>query len=98
MFRELIAIDSFTVLAGLYLGLNLIAALAFAHDKSRAERNTWRTSENFLLLLALFGPFGAFLSMRLFRHKTRKLRFLLVPVFLVIHGIVILYLLRILRL
>jgi len=84
--------------AGLYLGLNLIAALAFAYDKSRAKRNAWRISEGVLLVLAFLGPFGAFLSMQVFRHKTRKLRFFLVPVFLVIHGVAILYLLLILRL
>jgi len=55
-------------------------------------------SEGFLLVLAFLGPFGAFLSMQVFRHKTRKLRFLLVPVFLVLHGAAILYLLLILRL
>ncbi|AGB03567.1 putative membrane protein [Methanoregula formicica SMSP] len=90
--------DLLSVLAGVYLCLNLIAALAFARDKSRAKRNTWRTSENLLLVLAFLGPFGAFLSMQLFHHKTRKLRFLLVPVFLILHGAVILYLLLILRL
>ena len=94
----MIAIDPLTVLAGLYLGLNLIAALAFAYDKSRAKRNTWRTSEDVLLGLAFLGPFGAFLSMQVFHHKTRKLKFFLVPVFLVLHGAAILYLLLILRL
>ncbi|MDD5143162.1 MAG: DUF1294 domain-containing protein [Methanoregula sp.] len=90
--------DPLTALAGLYLGLNLIAALAFAYDKSRAKRNAWRTSEGVLLVLAFLGPFGAFLSMQVFRHKTRKLKFFLVPVFLAIHGSFILYLLLILRL
>jgi len=85
-------------LAALYLCLNLVAALAFAYDKSRAKRNAWRTSEGILLALAFLGPFGAFLSMQVFRHKTRKLRFFLVPVILVIHGAAILYLLLILRL
>ncbi|WP_292415504.1 DUF1294 domain-containing protein [Methanoregula sp.] len=91
-------IDLLTVLAGLYLGLNLVAALAFASDKSRAKRKTWRTSEGALLVLAFIGPFGAFLSMQVFRHKTRKLRFHLVPAFLVLHVAAILYLLLILRL
>ncbi len=96
--RELRAIDPLTVLAGLYLGLNLVAALAFAYDKAKAKRNTWRTNEGTLLVLAFLGPFGAFLSMQVFRHKTRKLKFFLVPAFLVLHGIIIVYLLLILRL
>lgn len=91
-------IDLIQVLAGLYLGLNLLAALVFAYDKAKAKRKTWRTSEGALLVLAFLGPFGAFLSMQVFRHKTRNLRFLLVPAFLVLHGAAILYLLLILRL
>lgn len=91
-------IDLLTVLAGFYLGLNLVAAMAFACDKAKAKRNTWRISEVALLVLAFLGPFGAFLSMQVFHHKTRKLKFFLVPVFLVIHGVAILFLLLILRL
>ncbi len=91
-------IDPIAILALLYLGANLLAATAFAHDKSLAKRNSRRTSENALLLLALFGPFGAFLSMRVFRHKTQKLKFRLVPVFLVLHCALLVYLLVNLRL
>ena len=91
-------IDTLAIPALLYLGVNLLAAAAFAHDKGLAKRNSWRMSENALLLLALFGPFGAFLSMRVFRHKTQKLKFRLVPLFLVLHGAVIVYLLVNLRL
>ena len=69
----------------LYLCVNLIAACAFAWDKRKAKRNSWRTSENTLLVLAFLGPFGAFFSMRLFRHKTHKIKFWLVPFFLVLH-------------
>ena len=65
--------------------MNLIAACAFAWDKRKAKKDTWRTSENTLLVLAFLGPFGAFLSMRLFRHKTHKIKFWLVPFFLVLH-------------
>ncbi len=76
----------------MYLSVNLIAACAFVWDKRKAKKDTWRTSENTLLVLAFLGPFGAFLSMRLFRHKTRKIKFWLVPFFLVLHLVVIGYL------
>jgi uncharacterized membrane protein YsdA (DUF1294 family) len=76
----------------LYLCVNLIAACAFAWDKRKAKKDTWRTSENTLLVLAFLGPFGAFGAMRLFRHKTRKIKFWLVPFFLVLHLAVIGYL------
>jgi len=78
----------------LYAVLNSIAFLLFAHDKRRAKNNAWRTPENRLLLIAAFGPFGAYGAMLIFRHKTRKLKFYLVPVFLIIHSVVIISLLR----
>ena len=78
----------------LYAVLNIIAFLLFANDKRKAKNNAWRTPENLLLLVAAFGPFGAYGAMLIFRHKIRKLKFYLVPVFLFIHVVAILYLLR----
>ncbi|MDO9324060.1 MAG: DUF1294 domain-containing protein [Methanoregula sp.] len=77
-----------------YAVLNIIAFFVFAHDKRKAKNNTWRTPENLLLLVAAFGPFGAYGAMLIFRHKTRKLKFYLVPVFIIIHILAIIYLLR----
>ena len=77
-----------------YAVLNIIAFLVFANDKRKAKNNAWRTPENLLLLVAAFGPFGAYASMLIFRHKTRKLKFYLVPIFLFVHVVAILYLLR----
>jgi len=91
--RELIEIDGTLVLIALYLCLNIIATCAFAWDKRKAKKNSWRTSENALLVLAFMGPFGAFGAMRLFRHKTLKIKFYLVPVFAVLHVIAIIWLL-----
>lgn len=77
-----------------YIVLNIIAFLLFASDKQKAKNNAWRTPENLLLLFAAFGPFGAFASMLIFRHKIRKLKFYLVPLFLLVHLTIIIYLLR----
>ena len=88
----MIEIDLIPVLIALYLCVNFIAACAFAGDKRKAKKDTWRTSENTLLVLAFLGPFGAFGAMRLFRHKTRKIKFWLVPFFLVLHLAIIGYL------
>ncbi len=65
--------------------VNVVSLLAYYRDKRLAERASWRTPERTLLLLALFGPFGAFAAMRLFRHKTQKAKFRLVPLFLCLH-------------
>ncbi len=75
-----------------YLILNVIAFLAFVWDKHKAQEGMWRTRESTLILLALFGPFGATAGMLAVRHKTQKLKFKLVYIFLVLHIIVIAYL------
>ncbi|NLK25254.1 MAG: DUF1294 domain-containing protein [Euryarchaeota archaeon] len=72
--------------------LNVAAFLLFLQDKWRAKRRKRRTSESTLLTAALLGPFGAFLAMWLFRHKTRKRKFLLVPLAMFVHAIIIAFL------
>jgi uncharacterized membrane protein YsdA (DUF1294 family) len=72
-----------------YALCNGFALLAFALDKRLAVKNRRRISERFLLLSAAAGPFGAFTSMQLFRHKTQKLQFYLVPAFLFLHILII---------
>ncbi len=79
-------------LSCIYTGINAFAFILFAYDKKKAQRGSWRVPEGTLLLLALFGPFGAYGAMRSFRHKTRKGKFFLVPVFLLLHVIIIILL------
>jgi len=64
--------------------INGIAFFLYYRDKRKAEQNSWRTPERTLLTWGLAGPFGAYLAMRIFRHKTQKTKFLLVPIFLAI--------------
>ncbi len=57
--------------------VNLLAFLLMGWDKRQARRGGWRVSERTLLLAAaLFGAAGELAGMLLFRHKTRKPRFL----------------------
>lgn len=64
--------------------LNILAFLLYRGDKKKAIRGKWRTSERALLLFSLIGPFGAFIAMRMYHHKTRKLKFVLVPIFMIL--------------
>jgi uncharacterized membrane protein YsdA (DUF1294 family) len=73
------------VAIAIYLIANAVSFLIYYRDKRSAERSAWRTPEKRLLILALVGPFGAFAAMRLFRHKTQKATFRLVPLFLCLH-------------
>ena len=71
--------------------LNIISMIFFGVDKMKSVRGGWRISELRLLLIALLGPFGAYMGMLLFRHKTRKAKFLLIPIFLFIQLYLMLY-------
>ncbi len=68
-----------------YLLVNLVSFITYYRDKRLAERSAWRIPEKRLLTIAFFGPFGAFAAMRMFRHKTQKRVFRLVPLFLCLH-------------
>lgn len=87
----------FTILGILliYALLNLVALFTFYLDKRKAARGRWRFRERSLLTVAFIGPFGAYMGMKLFRHKTRKSLFILVPFFVILHAILIAYLLTV---
>ncbi len=71
--------------------VNCISLIVFGIDKFKSKRGGWRIPESRLLLVAFFGPFGAYSGMLLFRHKTRKIKFLLVPIFLIAQVFLIVY-------
>lgn len=65
----------------LFLIINLVAFVMYGYDKRKAKRHEWRVSEAALLLVALAGgPYGAWLGMKVFRHKTKHWKFrILIP-------------------
>jgi uncharacterized membrane protein YsdA (DUF1294 family) len=71
--------------------VNSVTLVVFGIDKLMSKKSGWRTPESKLLLMAFIGPFGACAGMFLFRHKTRKVKFLLVPIFLFIQVFLIVY-------
>lgn len=76
--------------------MNIIALIIYGIDKRRAVRHEWRLSESTLLLpAALGGAYGALMGMLLFHHKTRKKKFvILVPLFVIIHTVILLMVIR----
>ncbi len=75
--------------------LLLINAIGFAImllDKHYAKIKHWRIRESTLLTVAAIGgSLGALLGMQVAHHKTRKIKFqLLVPLFLLAHGLLLL--------
>lgn len=67
--------------------INIIGFVMFYYDKMMAVKHRSRIPESRLLLVAaLGGAFGAVISMFVFRHKTRKPKFMfLVPLFCLLH-------------
>jgi len=58
--------------------INLVAFFFYGLDKAKAEGGSWRIKEIRLLFLALIGgTVGAMAGMKVFRHKTKKIGFLL---------------------
>ncbi|HPC27307.1 MAG TPA: DUF1294 domain-containing protein [Candidatus Methanomethylicus sp.] len=70
---------------------NSASTIAFGMDKLMSIKGGWRVPESTLLAIAFFGPFGAYACMLIFRHKTRKPKFLLVPAFLIVQLCLLVY-------
>ena len=80
------SIPNSAFLVAVYLVLNILAFCAYGVDKTKAQMDKWRVSEKTLLILAFFGPFGGYVGMQIFRHKTQKKPFTwAVPLFILIH-------------
>ncbi len=61
-----------------FIIINLIGIAVMALDKFKAEKGYWRIPENTLLLVALLGGgIGTIFGMYKFRHKTKKLKFVI---------------------
>ncbi len=66
-------------LALLYFGASIVTFIAYASDKSKAQRNSWRTPESTLHSLALIGGWaGAAIAQQTLRHKSQKRDFRIV--------------------
>ena len=65
------------VLVIYYLLITVVTFAAYGIDKRKAIKNQWRIPEKVLISLAFLGGFlGAIMGMSVFRHKTKKLKFL----------------------
>ncbi len=76
--------------------INLLAFAAVLIDKSNARKHRYRISEKTLFILALIGgSIGAYGSMLIFRHKTKKWYFMQgIPLIIIIQIIVTFYLIK----
>ena len=74
-----------------YIIINTITFIIYGLDKYLAIKKLYRISEKILLLLSILGGFiGALISMSLFHHKTKKVKFFIINITsLIIHIILI---------
>lgn len=74
--------------------INMITMLMMAYDKSQARKGGRRVRERTLFILsALGGAIGALLGMRIWRHKTKHVSFVVgIPLIVVIQGIALYWL------
>ena len=72
------------------LALNVAVWMLYGIDKWKAKSGRWRIPEKVLLLAAFAGgSVGALTGMMMFRHKTKKAKFVIsVPIFFVIHCVI----------
>ena len=71
----------------LYLALiNSIAFILYGADKAYAKKKKWRIPEaNLIGVALLYGALGAYLGMKVFRHKTKHRKFTItVPLLLIL--------------
>ena len=72
------------------IGINIIGFLIMWWDKRQAKLGNWRTPEKTLFTITLLGGgIGTITGMYTFRHKTKKLRFVIGFPFILITEIVL---------
>ncbi len=73
------------------IAVNVAAWIMYGLDKWKARSGKWRISERTLLIVALIGgSVGALTGMLMFRHKTKKPKFVIgIPVMLVVHCVIV---------
>lgn len=73
------------------LAINLIGFLVMGIDKKKAQKGKWRIPENTLLWITIFGGgIGTIAGMYTFRHKTKKIGFVVgFPIILVLEIILV---------
>ena len=76
----------------IYAVINSMVSYLYYKDKKSAVKGTERTPEKTLLTLSFIAPFGAAAGMHIWRHKTKKSKFKIVYLFMMLHiaGIAIL--------
>lgn len=88
---------SFNTIVYIYiLGMSIISFILMGIDKKRAIKHKWRIKESTLLFFALIGgAIGTLISMKVFHHKTKNIKFKIgVPIICMINILLAIILLE----
>ena len=58
-----------------FIIVNIVTFVMFGVDKYKAKKNKRRIPERTLIYWCVLGPFGGYVGMYQFRHKTKKAKF-----------------------
>ncbi|MEI2664660.1 DUF1294 domain-containing protein [Rossellomorea sp. LJF3] len=87
--------DALTGILYLYtVIINIIGFTVMGRDKRKAERHEYRISERVLWQVAIVGgSVGAYLGMKVFRHKTKHKAFAIgFPLLVIVHCVLFIWL------
>ena len=73
---------------------SILSIIITVYDKIAAKKHSQRISEKALLLFGFFGGAAAmFITMKIIRHKTRHMKFMItLPIMSVLHIAILIYL------
>ena len=80
------------IIIGYVIVINVITLMMYGIDKWKAKHSKWRIPEATLLIMAAVGgSIGAWMSIKLFHHKTlhKKFKYGVPAIFLIQLGIVV---------
>lgn len=74
-----------------FIIINILTFILYFTDKRKAMHHRWRIPESTLIALSLLGgSFGAYLAMKIFRHKTKHPKFYItIPLMMILHTALI---------
>ncbi len=71
--------------------INIVAVAVTVSDKKKALVHSWRVKESTLLIIsALGGSLGMYITMKTIRHKTKKKKFMVgIPLVFILQALII---------
>lgn len=82
-----------TIIISYIVLINIASFLVYRADKKKAQKGKWRIPESTLIALSFFGgSIGAYLAMKLLRHKTQHKKFqICIPLSLILHILILIW-------